>query len=172
MATNRRVISRARRGWLSPDAELELWLGPPGPGREPIFATAEEARQAWHRVRDSFSLPNAPGRRAQAWWAFDAPAGLTFNYDTERSTLFTHGLVSEEEKEQLLAEWKAEFDKAQARGFALTLGPDEVLYGAAARRAHYTWADIPGDLIEQWTAEHRRRKQATRDLAAMAVPGR
>jgi hypothetical protein len=100
MATNRRVISRARRDWLSPDAELELWLGPPGPGREPILATAEQARAAWERVREHFPLPNAAGRRAQAWWVFEAPAGLTFNYDTERSTLFTHGLVSDEEKEQ------------------------------------------------------------------------
>jgi hypothetical protein len=146
-------------------------LGPPGPGREPIFATAEEAHQAWQRGRDNFSLPSAPGRRAQAWWAFEAPAGLTFNYDTERSTLFAHGLVSDEEKEQLLAEWKAEFDKAQARGFALTLGPGAVLYGAAAGRAHYAWADIPGELIEEWTAEHRRRKQTIRDLAATAASG-
>jgi hypothetical protein len=147
-------------------------LGPPGPGREPIFATAEEARQAWQRVRDNFPLPhNSPGRRPWAWWCFEPHEIAWPGYDAERSTLFTHGLVSDEEKAQLLADWKGQFDKAQARGFALTLGPGEVLYGAAARRAHYEWADIPAALVKQWTAEHRRRKQTIRDLATMAAPG-
>jgi hypothetical protein len=160
MPTNRAYVRRPHRSRLTGAQELDLWLG----SDQPPFASPEDRRAAWlqHRDRLAGVLPSSPGRRAQAWWAFEAPAGLTFNYDTERSTLFAHGLVSDEEREQLLAEWKAEFDKAQARGFALTLGPGEVLYGAAARRAHYCWADIPPALVREWTAQRKplKRKSA------------
>jgi hypothetical protein len=171
MATNRRVISRARRGWLSPDAELELWLGPPGPGREPFFANAEEARTAWERVREHFPLPTSPGRRPWAWWCFEQH-GLNYpGCDRERSTLYAAGgILDTEEKAELLIEWRREFDRAQKRGFAHCLGSGGWLHGADARRAHYAWTDIPFALVKQWTAEHRRHKQTIRDLAAMAAP--
>jgi len=40
---------------------------------------------------------------------------------------------------------------------------------AAAKRAHYAWADIPRALVKQWRAEYRRRQKAIRKLEADAA---
>ena len=101
------------------------------------------------------------GHRPLAWWQYDAPEGLQYSYDTERSTLYEAGLLSSEEREQLLLEWRQEFTRALAPNFMYCAGlrPDGGgalwLYGQAAREAHLQWADVPQSLVKRWTAERR-----------------
>src|SRR5262249_14579976 len=97
------------------------------------------------------------GRRPMAWWEFDAGDLKHPGYDRERSTLWRANVLSEAERTELEAEWAVEFAKAHRPHFFHHTGV-EVLHGVRARRAHYAWADIPDELIEQWTAARRRRR--------------
>ena len=144
---------------LSADQELDLWLG----SRAEAFASPEARRAAWLRHREHFSLPSAPGRRAMAWWAYEASIPYP-GPDREASTLYAAGLLGEAEKVELEADWRREFDRAQEPGFWLCLGPGDWLEGAAARRAHYRWADIPRSLVKRWTAERKRQARTIRQL--------
>ena len=90
--------------------------------------------------------------------------------DRERSTLHAGGLLGEEEKAVLEAEWREDFERGYDPDFALSLGPDEHLTGAAARGALYRWADIPRQLVRRWTAERKRAAQTIRKLEAAAAP--
>ena len=154
MTTNRIPIARERRGRLTADQEQALWLGP----LSGAFESEDDCRVAWERHRASMlHMFGQDGRRPVAWWRFDAPEGLEFDYDTERSCLYEHNLLEPNEREELVAYWRSEFDKAREPGFALCVssGPNGWLTGAAAKRAHYAWADVPQSLIEKWTNERR-----------------
>jgi hypothetical protein len=166
MGTNRSYIRRPQRSRLSPDQELDLWLGR-GPLSDPWPFVSEEARQAaWLRHREHLigQLPSSPGRRLQAWWQYFEGAPPYPGPDREASTLYAAGLLGEAEKVELEADWRREFDRAQEPGFWLCLGPGDWLEGAAARRAHYRWADIPRALVKRWTAERKRQARTIRQL--------
>jgi hypothetical protein len=140
-------------------AAMELILGPGVMGS--VFRTHEEVRQAWEEHREALLQRASPGKRPQAWWALDAPGlGLKWpGLDTERSYLWRAGVLDEEEKHRLEAEWRREFEHAQTPDFAIAQAwPKPLLEGIRARRAHYRWADIPHELVEQWTKERRRRR--------------
>ena len=155
MPTNRTPLRRERRGKITADQEMSFWLGHP----PDVFANEDEARALWTRhsprLMDLFAMR---GRRPVAWWKFDAPIPYPGD-EFERSALYEAGLLSPEEREQLVAEWREEFDRAQAPGFGFCAGlrPDGKgalwLTGQAARRAHHAWADIPTSLVEQWRTE-------------------
>jgi hypothetical protein len=92
------------------------------------------------------------GRRPLGWWKFEAP----FEYPgrcCERSVLYTAGLLAEQEQAELLTWWRQEFEKAQAPNFWFCQGPGRFLEGTDARREHLRWADVPAELVEQWSAE-------------------
>jgi hypothetical protein len=165
MATNRSYIRRPHRSRLSPDQELDLWLGR-GSLSDPQPFASEEARQAaWLRHREHLvgQLSSGPGRRLQAWWRYEAPIAWP-GLDRERSTLYAAGLLGDAEKVELEAEWRHEFDRAQEPGFSLCTGPGDWLEGAAARRAHYRYADIPRGLVKRWMAERKRQARTIRQL--------
>jgi hypothetical protein len=121
-----------------------------------------------HREHLMRQLPTAPGRRLLAWWQYDAPGlGLRWpGYDRERSTLYEAGLLADEEKAELLADWRQAFDKAQRLDLGYCIGPGRWLTGERARRAYYAWVDIPAELVQKWTEEHQRRAKTIRNLAA------
>ena len=170
MATNRSYIRRPHRSRISADQEMDLWLGS-GPQGEPRqFANDDARRAAWllHGERLVGVLPSSPGRRAMAWWRYDSPIPWP-GYEAERSTLYAAGLLGEEEKTVLEAEWRREFERGCDPDFVLCLGPDEHLTDAAARRALYRWADIPRQLVRQWTAERKRAAQTIHELEASAT---
>jgi len=122
----------------------ELWLGV-GPGGS-LFSGEEELRDAWSRGRDVvMRLWGCGGRRPQIWWYLEAGDLKYPGYDHERSYLFEHNVLSEAEREQLLAGWRKEFEKACS------------LEDAAARKAHLDWADVPHSLRQQWQPARRRR---------------
>jgi hypothetical protein len=125
----------------------------------------EERRAAWIRDRDRLigTLSSGLGRRLQAWWRYEAPIPWP-GLDRERSTLYQAGLLGDDEKAELEAEWRRQFDRAQAPDFWLCLGPNEILEGAAARRAHYREADLPRELVKRWTAERKRQARTIRQL--------
>jgi len=125
----------------------ELWLGV-GPNGS-LFRDEDELRAAWERGRDvAMRLWARGGKRPQAWWYFEAPGlGLKWpRYHRQQSYLYEAGALEEAEREQLLAGWRKEFEHACS------------LEGAAARKAHLDWADVPHSLRQRWQAERRRRR--------------
>jgi hypothetical protein len=146
--------------------EMELWLGPSHHGS--TFATRTELRWAWLTHGDRIMAMHAsPGKRPMAWWEFEA-GDLQFNADRERSTLYDTGILGEEERRELLAYWRQQFERAWSAGFVLHTG-GRVLKGASARRAHYAWADIPAELVNEWTSQRLRRGKTIRKPKATAV---
>ena len=156
MPTKRTPLRRERRGRISADQEMALWLGHP----PDAFEDEQEARDLWERHCDRLMEMFAThGRRPLAWWRYDSPIPYP-GQDLERSALYEAGLLGEQEREQLVAEWREEFERAQVPGFSFCVGMligggARWLSGQAAREALYAWADIPASLIEQWCTERK-----------------
>ena len=84
--------------------------------------------------------------------------------EQEPACLYAAGLLEEEEKRELVADWRETFQSAQQPDFFICRGPDDFRHGAAARRAAYADAGIPRELVRQWTAAHQRRVKTIRKL--------
>jgi hypothetical protein len=154
LTTNRSFIRRSPRGALTDEQEMELWLGPSHRGS--AFDSREELHQAWLKHRDRLmTLWAKNGKRPAGWWEFEAPFPRPF--EREASALYEANLLGEQERAELVREWRREFARANEPNFFFTDSPGCVVRGAAARRAHYRWADIPSALIEEWTEERRHR---------------
>jgi hypothetical protein len=135
---------------LSHWQELELWLGPDPHGS--AFGSREELHAAWLRHRDRIMAAWAKnGRRPQGWWQFEAPFPRP-DYECERSTLYEAGLLGEEEKAELEAWWREQFERTYEPHFFFCDGPGSFFRGAVARRKHFEWADIPRKLVREWVA--------------------
>ena len=153
MPTKRTPLRRRVRGELSSDQEMALWLGCGRNGEFP-FADEAEAEELWTRHKARLMEAHARnGHRPMAWWVYDAPEGLEFGYDTERSSLYAAGLLGAEEAAALIAYWREEFRRCHEPDFGYCAGLGRYLRGQAAREAHYAWADIPTSLVEQWRVE-------------------
>lgn len=166
-AHRRNFQLRAIAGAPPLDQLMEMWLGPSHNGS--VFDSPEALRAAWETHRDEvMRLWGQHGRRPMAWWCFDAPGlGLMWpGYFRQQSYLFDAGVLEEPERVALLAFWRKEFERTYRPGFSHTAGPGEIFHGAAARRKHLDWADVPDSLRQQWTAERRRRPRAVRNLPA------
>jgi hypothetical protein len=142
---------------LRPAEAQDLTLGP-SPYLGSCFASRETMRAVWEAHRDGLLARANPGRRPQAYYEFDWPHGPRPPLDTERSTLWRLGLLTEAEREVLQREWREEFDRASEPDFAICKPwPEALLEGAKARREHLDWADVPHELRRRWTAARRRR---------------
>jgi hypothetical protein len=133
------------------------------------FATEAEYAEAWARNRDRLLAACPHGRRPMAWWRFEAPIQFP-GYDHEPAVLFEADLLAEAEIAALLAEWREQFEKAQAPDFWFCLGPGCFLKGVAAKKAHLQWAGVPRTLVRKWTAQRRRRGKTVRAPATASVP--
>jgi hypothetical protein len=148
--------TRSHRERLSAAAEMELWLGP-SPYLPPAFDSDEQRRELWFRHREQLMEQfGSRGRRPRAWWRYEAGDLRHPGRDRERSTLYEANILAEAERAELLAYWREQFDRASAPDFFHCEGPGRFLHGAAARRAHCRWADIPHALVAAWSAEHPR----------------
>jgi hypothetical protein len=149
-------------GDLSPSdcAELqELWLGP-NPNLGSLFADRQELREAWEQHRaEVMALFAKDGRRPMGWWEFEAP-GLGLKYpddEREQSYLFaTAGVLSEDERAELLSFWRDEFERGYSPG-----------YSAEQRRKHFRAIDLPRSLQRELMAERRRRTKSIKKLATV-----
>jgi hypothetical protein len=151
------VLPRAESE-LGPGEKMELTIGPGAMGS--FFHTREELRAAWEQSREELLRRAAAGRRPASFYEFEWE-GARPSYDTERSTFWRLGLLSEAEKSVLEAEWRDEFDYAQEPDFSIAQPwPDEALKGHRARREHFAWADIPVELRQRWRAERRARRKS------------
>lgn len=151
MPTNRKFVRRHLRRELTWAEEMELWLGPSHRGS--LFASREELFQAWLMNRDQMMAAWAKhGKRPAGWWEFEAPFPRPSGH--EQSALFEAGLLSTEERIELLDFWRRQFERAFEAGFVHHSG-GRMFKGAPARRAHYRWADIPKSLLREWTAQRR-----------------
>jgi hypothetical protein len=163
MATNRHVVSRPYRSELTHRQELELCLGPSHHGS--AFGSRSELHQAWRRHRDRLMAAWAKhGKRPAGWWEFEAPFPRP-HFEREQSTLYEANLLPESEAIALVAWWREQFERAWDTHFFFCDGPGAFSEGALARRKHYDWADIPRQLVRNWTAQRRRRKRTIGELA-------
>jgi hypothetical protein len=149
MPTNRKPLRRHRRG-LDHDQEEELRFGPKA-GKS-VFGSGEELHAAWFAHRERLMARYGQrGRRPMAWWHFESDLDYP-GYDEERQTLFEAGLLGEQERADLVALWREQFEKAQRPNFTFNTGAAAGwLKDEAAKRAHYQWAGIPKSLVQQWT---------------------
>ena len=146
----------------------ELWLGHSHNGSH--FDSPDELRAAWMEHRDEvMRLFAGNGRRPQGWWAFESPIPWP-GYHKQQSALYDAGLLGDEEKAELERRWRHEFERAYGPHFFYTEAPGEMLEGAAARRKHLDWADVPDSLRQRWRAERRRRGRTIKKLAEADEP--
>jgi hypothetical protein len=156
-ARKRQLGFQAIEGGLSSGQKMELIYGP-NSSQGSLFNSREELVQAWADCRDELLERANPGRRPAGFYEFEFD-GRRPPYDTERSVLWRMDLLSETEKATLEAEWKTEFETAQAPDFTLNDGGSELLRGDCARAAHYAHHDIPRELVRRWEKAARRRRE-------------
>jgi hypothetical protein len=137
---------------LTPSQLQELWLGPSYVSGSK-FADREELEAAWREHSAEVMTMSKPGQRPAAWWEFDAPTGLKFDADHEQSILWRAGVLGAEERREVEAEWRREFEHGFTRS-----------YDAKRRKEHFRWADIPRELVKAWLAERRRHRKTIRKL--------
>jgi hypothetical protein len=146
-----------------------------GPDRRwaDAFADEQEVCEAWNYHRARILTSYRHGRRPWAWWAFESGDLRYPGHDRERAILFEAGLLGEEEREQLVAHWRAHFVQAQQPGFMFCIGhakPGDTfatwLEGSAARKAHYRWSGIPRSLLKEWL------RGRSRSVRSKTVPAR
>jgi hypothetical protein len=132
---------------LTPAQENFLLYGPRDRSDD-AFADKTEVLAAWAQHHEAIlARYQGSGRRPWGFRAIDRPDIAWRGYSKERSTLFEAGLLTEQERSELVNFWRAEFQKAQQRL------DDE------GRRKHYRWADIPRSLLREWKRERRRRQK-------------
>jgi hypothetical protein len=154
-----------RRHPARAERDLEMWLGPTERGS--VFASERQQRAYWRESGERIMVMiGGSRRRPWAWWRYEAKLAYP-GIDRERSVLFVEGLLGEAEARELLAFWRAEFERAMAPDFVFHWR-GRVLRAAAARRAHYSWADIPLEEAVAWTKERRRSARAIRAMAPAA----
>lgn len=168
MATNRRYIRRPQRTPLNAIQEMELWLGPGSNGSS--FESDEHRRAAWFRHRDKIMRQwGCHGKRPMGWWLYESPFRSRRHpgTDHERSILyeFTDAL-SADERAELEAYWRKEFERSWDEHFFYCAGPDKILSGDDARWAHWLFVDLPPPLLDKWMAERQRRGQVVAEATA------
>jgi hypothetical protein len=134
----------------------ELWLGA-HPTSGSLFRSREELVAAWAQGRAVvMRLWGSHGRRPMAWWNFEAGDLEHPGYFRERSTLWRAGVLSQQERSELEAEWRREYDAARGKG-------------VRERREAYEHHDVPDELITAWTAARRRPNRQPAPLEEAAA---
>ena len=104
------------------------------------------------------------GRRPHGWWLYESPIPRV-RYGTQQSALYEAGLLTEAERAELLTWWQEQYERAWLPHFFHCEGPERFFRGAAGRRRHYHWADIPASLLKEWNSARRLRSQTIRGHA-------
>jgi hypothetical protein len=152
---------------------MELWLGPGRDGSS--FQSDEHRRAMWLRHRERvMGLWAKGGKRPDAWWRYEASAhGLPPRHPGtahERSILYEFSnALGEEERAELEAWWRKEFDRTWEPGFVVT-HEGELVTGQGARELHWIWADLPLVLHDRWIEERKRHGRTIRKLKKASAP--
>jgi hypothetical protein len=154
-------------GDLSAGQKMELIYGPGASGS--LFRDRGQLESAWAACRDELLERSTAGRRPAIWWELVADSlGLAWpGYFNEQSYLFDHNVLGEEELAEVVAFWRAEFERTYDPDFSYAAAPGEILHGNAARKSHLDWADVPHSLRRRWSAA-RRRRERTRERHLVA----
>src|SRR5215469_370777 len=138
MPTNRKYLRRSHRTTMTATQEMELWLGPGSNGSS--FESDEHRREVWVRYRDKVMRQwGKHGRRPYAWWYYESAAfGVGHGRHPgahERSILFEFpefaSVLTPEERAELEAYWRREFDRSWDEHFFFCAGPDKNFTGDA-----------------------------------------
>jgi hypothetical protein len=98
--------------------------------------------ERWQRHRRQLLEWETPGKRPEEWWLYECGRERP---DNEAAILYGMGELRDSELATVMKWWKSDFDKAEG-------------HTVAERRRWFKWAGIPPELVEQWDAEHQRRK--------------
>lgn len=165
MATTRQYRRRPRRAALTHTQAMELWLDAGSSGSS--FESDAHKREVWFRHREKLmAWWGKGGRRPMGWWCFEArEMGLRFPGQAhERSALYEFtDVLSADERAQLEAEWRKEFDRSWDEHFFFCAGPDKIFTGDDARWQHWLFVDLPPPLLDKFMAERERRGQVIRE---------
>jgi hypothetical protein len=168
MPTNRYVLRRSSRAKLTGDQELELWLGVGHRGT--AFESDEHRRALWfyHRARlMQWFAKN--GKRPMGWWLYESPFRSRRHPGAHHLYEFSDAL-SADERVELEAFWRKEFDKTWREGFSC-YHEGRIFTGDIAREYHWLWADIPPPYLDKLMAERERRGQVIRELEEESQQG-
>jgi|SoiMethySBSTD1v2_1073268.scaffolds.fasta_scaffold636847_2 hypothetical protein len=69
--------------------------------------------------------------------------------------LYEMGELTKAELDQLIQEWRHEFDRANKPNFFSVAWPCKILEGEEARCRHCKWAGIPDEILKQFESEHK-----------------
>ena len=175
MPTNRTPLQRPRRLSLSREQAESLQYGDL-PGR-PAFADDEERRAAWFAHRDRLLMHCSHGQRPAGWWDYECPVPRPRDRDHAEAALFEAGLLAEREVEELVAQWRRDFERTQespvhvlrrlceAGRYGRDLDPGQ---GRQERRS-IDGAEFRKGCSGNETAERRRRSNAIRQLETAAA---
>jgi hypothetical protein len=119
-------------GKLSSDQRTFLLYGPRD-AYDDAFADEAAVLAAWEKHREELLAACPRGRRPWGWRAIDHPEIVWKGYDRERSGLWRAGVLGAEERIELEAEWRRDFDRGQK-------------------------SDVPVELVRRWKAERRQQK--------------
>jgi hypothetical protein len=109
--------------------------------------------ERWERHRERIMAHGHAGYRPEEWWAYESPDPRRDRDERQCLQLYQMGELSPEEIEELIPEWRQNYEWSQHKSFFYPLGPGNFLHGARARRALYRWAGIPAEILEQWDRE-------------------
>jgi hypothetical protein len=149
--------------------QLELWLGPGNGGSS--FESDDHRHEVWFRYRDKLmALWGKNGKRPMGWWLYEAAEwGLPPRHPGthEQSILYEFSdALGAEERAELEAYWRREFERSWRPNFFYCAGPDKIYSGDDARWQHWLFVDLPPELLDKWMAERQRRSRVVRELEA------
>ena len=173
MPTTRRYLRRSHRARLTHLQMMELWLGSRSDGSS--FESDAHRREAWFCNRDRImELWGCHGKRPMAWWLYESPFRSRRHpgFAHERSILYEFSnILSVEERAELEAEWRKEFDRSWDEHFFFCAGPDKIYSGDDARWQHWLFVDLPPPLLDKFMAERQRRGRTVRELRQESSAG-
>jgi hypothetical protein len=92
-------------------------------------------------------------------------------FEHERSVLYeSSDVLGADERAELEAWWRREFDRSWDEHFFYCAGPDKIYSGDDARWAHWLFVDLPPPLLDKWMAERERCAGVIRELEEESPP--
>jgi hypothetical protein len=141
---NRRAIRQPHRGRLSHGQRMVFLFGYDEKW-DNAFVDQADYEATWVLYRERMLANYQYGRRPQAWWILEAPFEYP-GYNEERQVLFAAGLLEPAEREELVREWREDFESG------------------------HRWSDVPPSLWGEWEAQRRAAPAVEQPVSAAERP--